>query len=84
MVCEILCLPIIAGITWLAIFLGFPESVVSLFLGALVVGLSELESNILKKRFAVPRGKRVIFPFQTLIITLFNLIVAAFLLTRSF
>lgn len=80
MVCEIVCIPAIAIMAWLANLFGLPESVVSLFLGALVVGLSELESNFLKKKFAVPKGKKVLFPFQTASITIFNLILISLLL----
>lgn len=83
MVCELVCLPAIALLTWLADKLGFPQGVVGIFLGALLVGLAEVSSKglkyIAKKKF----NKDVLFPFQTAILTILYLIMGALILNAK-
>jgi len=74
MVCELLCIPALAILTWLADKFGLSEGIVGLFFGAFLVGIAEFTSNLIKK------DGKVRFKFQTAIITLVYLIIGAYLL----
>ncbi len=81
MVCSLICAPLITLLAWLSDLLGLGQGITGIFLGALIVWFSELESNWLFK-IAEKKGRKYLFPFQTAIITLFNLISLAFVLAR--
>ena len=92
MVCSIICAPAITLLAWLSDKLGLSGGVTGIFIGALVVWVSELQSNFLFKlrdklklkgkikgdRF----GHGQLIPFQTAIITIINLILFAFLVSE--
>ena len=80
MVCEVVCLPVITFLAYLCKLMGLPEGVLGIFLGALLVGLGEIEGKLLRK-IAERKGKEVLFPFQTAILIIINLIVGAVLVT---
>lgn len=76
MVCSIICAPAITLLGFISEWLGLGQGVTGIFLGAIVVWISEVESNWLIKK-AKKKGKDYMFKFQSPIITIFNLIVVA-------
>ncbi len=80
MVCPIVCAPAITLLAWISDKIGLDHAVTGIFLGALIVWFSEVQSNWLFK-IAKKKGKEYLFPFQTAIITILNLILFAYLIS---
>lgn len=81
MVCELVCLPALALLTFLADYFGLSEGILGIFFGAFLVGIAEFTSNLIKKKEIIDGKeiKKVRFPFQTAIITILYLILGAYL-----
>jgi hypothetical protein len=79
MVCSILCAPAITLLAFISDKLGLDHGITGIFLGALIVWGAELQSKGLSK-IAKKKGKEQLFPFQTAILTILNLIMFAFLI----
>jgi hypothetical protein len=80
MVCPVVCAPAITLLAWISDKIGLDHGVTGIFLGALIVWFSELQSNWLSK-IAKKRGKDYLFPFQTAIVTIINLIIFAYIIS---
>lgn len=80
MVCSLICAPAISLLAWLSDKIGLEAGVTGMFIGALVVWLAEQQSNWLFK-IAEKKGNKYLFPFQTAIITILNLIAFAYMIT---
>lgn len=79
MVCSFLCAPAITLLAWISDKIGLDHGITGIFLGALIVWMSELESKGLDK-IAKKKNKEYLFPFQTAILTIINLVMFAFLI----
>ena len=80
MVCSVVCAPAITVLAWASDKIGLSDGVTGIFIGALVVWFSELQSEFLFK-IAKKRGKEYLFPFQTAIIMIINLIAFAYMVS---
>jgi len=80
MVCSVICAPAITLLAWISDKIGLDHGVTGIFLGALIVWFSELQSNWLSK-IAKKRGKEYLFPFQTAIVIIINLILFAYVIS---
>lgn len=80
MVCSVVCAPAITILAWISDKIGLDYAVTGIFLGALIVWFSEIQSNQLFI-IAEKKGKQYLFPFQTAIITIINLIVFAYVIS---
>ncbi len=80
MVCSVVCAPAITFLAWISDKIGLDHGITGIFIGALVVWFSEVQSNFLFK-IAEKKGKKYLFPFQTAIITILNLILFAWLIS---
>lgn len=80
MVCSLICAPAISLLAWASDLIGLDHGVTGMFVGALVVWLSEQQSDWFFK-IAKKRGKDYLFPFQTAIIIITNLIIFAYTIT---
>jgi hypothetical protein len=80
MVCSIVCAPAITLLAWISDKIGLGHGVTGIFIGALIVWFSEVQSNMLFK-IAEKKGKKYLFPFQTAIITILNLILFAWMIS---
>ena len=78
MVCEILCLPAITLLIVISEKLGLSEGVTGIFIGALTIGIAEIENKLINK-LAKKFDKKEFIPFQLTIIILVNLIIVAWL-----
>jgi len=78
MVCEILCLPAIALLVVISEKLGLSEGVTGIFIGALTIGIAEIENKLINK-LAKRFGKEEFIPFQKPLIIFINLIIVAWL-----
>ena len=73
MVCPVICAPAITLLAWISDKIGLDHAVTGIFLGALIVWFSEVQSKWFFK-IAEKKRKKYLFPFQTAIITIVNLI----------
>jgi len=80
MVCSVICAPVITILAWISDKIGLNHAVTGVFLGALIVWFSEVQSNWLFK-IAKKKGKKYLFPFQTAIVTILNLVAFAYLIS---
>ncbi len=81
MVCSLICAPAISLLAWLSDKIGLDHGVTGMFIGALVVWFAEQQSDWLFK-LAKKKGKKYIFPFQTPIITVLNLVLFAYMIIK--
>ena len=77
MVCSLICAPAISLLAWISDKIGLDHGVTGMFIGALVVWFAEQQSKWLFK-YAEKRGKKYLFPFQTAILIVLNLILFAY------
>lgn len=80
MVCSVVCAPAITFLAWLSDKIGLDHGVTGIFIGALIVWGAEQQSDFLFK-IAKKKGKEYLFPFQTAIITIINLILFAWMIS---
>lgn len=80
MVCSLVCAPAISLLAWISDKIGLGHEITAMFIGALIVWFAEQQSNWLFK-IAEKKGKKYLFPFQTAIITILNLIAFAYMIT---
>ncbi len=80
MVCPIVCAPAITLLAWISDKIGLDHGVTGMFIGALVVWFAEQQSTWLFK-IAKKKGKEYLFPFQTAIVIILNLILFAFMIS---
>ena len=80
MVCSVVCAPAITLLAWISDKIGLDHGVTGIFIGALIVWFAEVQSKFLFK-IAEKKGKKYLFPFQTAIITILNLLLFAYLIS---